>query len=68
MAWTGAKDAALDELERLLKIPTFGGNFQLGSSILNVHVMRHHPFLFPLRGDPRFEALLNNPKNNAPLF
>ena len=22
----------------------------------------------PLVGDPRFEALLNDPKNNAPLF
>lgn len=26
-------------------------------------------FLYaPLRGDPRFDALLADPKNNAPLF
>jgi len=35
---------------------------------LNVHAMRHHPYFFPRQGDPRFEALLNDPKNNAPLF
>ena len=23
---------------------------------------------FPLRGDPRFEALINDPKNSTPLF
>ncbi len=34
----------------------------------NVHEMRHHPDFFPLQGDPRFEALLNDPKNNAPLY
>jgi hypothetical protein len=30
--------------------------------------MKHHPAYAPLQGDPRFEALLNDPKNNAPLF
>jgi hypothetical protein len=35
---------------------------------LSVHEMRHHPRYAPLRGDPRFEALLNDPKNSAPLF
>jgi hypothetical protein len=38
----------------------------------NVHQARVGiwPFVSfqPLRGDPRFEALLNDPKNNAPLF
>jgi hypothetical protein len=35
---------------------------------LNVHEMKRDPTYTPLRGDPRFEALLNDPKNNAPLF
>jgi hypothetical protein len=35
---------------------------------LNIHAMRRHPMFAPLRGDPRFEVLLNDPKNNAPLF
>jgi len=30
--------------------------------------MRHSPLFAPLRGDPRWEALLADPKNNAPLF
>jgi hypothetical protein len=30
--------------------------------------MKQCPVYAPLRGDPRFEALLNDPKNNAPLF
>ena len=57
-AWTGDKDRALAEYARLLRVP----------SGLNVHEMRRSPEYFPLRGDPRFEALLNDPKNNAPLF
>jgi hypothetical protein len=30
--------------------------------------MKRHPYFFPLQGDPAFEALLNDPKNYAPLF
>ena len=35
---------------------------------VNVFVMRRHPAYAPLRDDPRLQALLNDPKNNAPLF
>jgi len=35
---------------------------------LNVHAMRFDPLFLPLRGDPRFQALLSNPANQAPLF
>ena len=50
------------QFARLLRIPCSEWD------ILNVRVMRRHPLFFPLQGDPRFEALLNDPKNNAPLF
>ena len=60
-AWTGDKDSALAEYTRLFGIPVYSGE-------VNVHVMKHHPFFFPLQGDPRFEALLADPKNNQPLF
>jgi TolB-like protein/Flp pilus assembly protein TadD len=58
-AWTGDKDRAIAEYARLLRVPF---------SRLNIHEMKTDPTYFPLRGDPRFEALLNDPKNNAPLF
>ena len=58
-AWTGDKDQAIAEYARLLKTT---------SAPVNVHEMRKNPAYFPLQGDPRFEALLNDPKNNAPLF
>ena len=61
-AWTGDKESALAEYTRLLGIPVSS------SGVVNVHVMKRHPYFFPLQGDPRFEALLNDPKNNAPLF
>jgi TolB-like protein len=57
-AWVGDKDRALAELARLLQKP----------GQLNVHRMKSDPIFAPLFGDPRFEALLNDPKNNAPLF
>jgi hypothetical protein len=47
----------LAELARLLREP----------SGVNVHEMRRDPYWRPLLGDPRFEALLNDPQNNAPL-
>ena len=58
-AWIGDKDRALAEFAHLLRVPNGGGG---------VHVFGHGPWLAPLRGDPRFEALLNDPKNNEPLF
>jgi len=58
LAWSGDKDGALAELARLLRTP-FGPN---------VYIARVDPGWLPLHGDPRFEALLNDPKNNAPLL
>ena len=57
-AWFGDKDAALAELARLLRTP-YGENIYSAKFSVN---------WFPLRGDPRFEALVNDPKNNAPLL
>ena len=58
-AWTGEKDRALAEYARLLLLP---------GAELNVHEMRRSPEFFPLQEDPRFQALINDPKNNAPLL
>jgi TolB-like protein/cytochrome c-type biogenesis protein CcmH/NrfG len=56
-AWVGDTDRAIDEFARLLQT-------QIG---LSVHEMKHDPYYLPLQGNPRWEALLNDPKNNAPL-
>ena len=58
LAWTGDKEGALAELARLLRTP-------FGENIYNARVSAAW---LPLHGDPRFEALVNDPKNNAPLF
>ena len=63
-AWNGDKDRAIAEITRLLRIPTSGD----GVSAINIHALRVTPQFFPLRGDPRFEALLKDPKNHEPLF
>ena len=57
LAWLGDKDRALSELARLLRTP-YGENIYNAKASLA---------WFPLRGNPRFEALVNDPKNNAPL-
>ncbi len=56
--WIGDKDKALAEYKRLLRVPS--------PYFLNVHEMKHG--YSSLHGDPRFEALLRDPQNNAPLF
>jgi TolB-like protein len=56
--YAGDKDRALAEYARMLRDP---GGF------LNVYELRHDTHS-KLQGDPRFEALLNDPANNAPLF
>jgi tetratricopeptide (TPR) repeat protein len=56
--WLGEKEQALAEYTRLLRLPCL--------YTMNVHEMKHRHST--LRGDPRFEALLNDPKNNQPLF
>ncbi|MSU49251.1 MAG: hypothetical protein EXS37_09235 [Opitutus sp.] len=60
-AWLGQKDRAIALLANMLThpgVPFFG----------NVHALRRDLSLWPIQGDPAFEALLNDPKNNAPLF
>jgi TolB-like protein len=60
LAYAGEKDQALAEFERLLHVP-FGLNpvFERGMFFGTWK---------PLRDDPRFQALVNDPRNNAPLF
>ena len=58
LAWSGQTQEAVSEIARLLQKP----------SGPNVFELRHSLDWLPLRGDPRFEALLNDPKNNTPLF
>ena len=57
-AWTSDKGRAIALLTRVLQVPS--GNC--------VRELQESPQFAPLRGDPRFEALLNDPKNSAPLF
>ena len=58
LAWCGEKDRALAELARLLRTP-FGEN---------IYAARLNYYWQPLHNDPRFQALVNDPKNNQPLF
>ena len=56
-AWTGEKDLALKQLEDLL--PNYG--------LLSYGQLRLHPFWDPLRGDPRFEKLVEESKKPVAL-
>jgi tetratricopeptide (TPR) repeat protein len=56
-AWVGEKDLAIKQLEEVLRIPSdvcFGQ-------------LRLHPFWDPLRGDPRFEKLVEESKKPVAL-
>lgn len=71
-AWAGDKDRALLELIGLLREP--GVHFMRlkrgddSRTRNNVHKLRPSLEFSPRQGDPRFEALLNDPKHNGPLF
>ncbi len=54
----GDKERALAEYTRLLHRPSY----------VNVHYLQTERLYAPLRADPRFQALINDPKNNAPLY
>ena len=47
-AWTGEKDLAIKQIAATLQVP----------SCLSYGELRLHPFWDPLRGDPRFEKLV----------
>jgi TolB-like protein/tRNA A-37 threonylcarbamoyl transferase component Bud32/Tfp pilus assembly protein PilF len=51
-AWTGEKDLAIKQLAATLQVP----------SVLSYGQLRLHPFWDPLRGDPRFEKLIEDSK------
>jgi hypothetical protein len=55
---TGDKDRAIGEVARTVQTP----------NMLSIHRIWNDPACLSLRGDPRFEALVNDPKNNAPLY
>jgi tetratricopeptide (TPR) repeat protein len=57
-ALTGDKDRAIAEVARTVQTP----------NLFSVHRIWNDAACFSLREDPRFKALINDPKNNAPLF
>ena len=55
--WTGDRDRAIQTLQRLLSMPGY----------VNYGRLKFHPLWAPLRGDPRFEKILNSlaPKDQS---
>ena len=53
-AWTGEKDLALEQLATAIRVPS--------SNFLSYRQLKLHPFWDPLRGDPRFEKLVEESK------
>ena len=56
-AWAGEKDLAIKLLEELVRIP----------SPVTYGQLRLHPFWDPLRGDPRFEKIVEEAKKPVAL-
>ena len=57
-AWAGETERAIALLQERQNIPPLN----------SVHVMKNSVGWWPLRNDPRFKALVNDPKNNAPVY
>jgi serine/threonine-protein kinase len=55
-AWLGDKDLAFEQLESIIRLPS-----------LNYGGLKLLPFWDPLRGDPRFEKLLEEAKQPVAL-
>jgi tetratricopeptide (TPR) repeat protein len=53
-AWTGEKDLALEHLAKAIRFPS--------SNFLSYGQLKLHPFWDPLRGNPRFEKLVEEAK------
>jgi TolB-like protein len=63
--WSGEasdKDAGIARLALILRHPL------TDAWRYNVHCMSHSIHMWPLQGDPRFEALIKDPANNAPTI
>jgi len=58
-AWTGEKDLALEHLATAIRFPS--------SNFLTYGQLKLHPFWDPLRGDPRFEKLVEEAKQPVAL-
>ena len=56
-AWTGEKDLAIEQIAATLQVP----------SLLSYGELRLHPFWDPVRGDPRFEKLVEESKKPVAL-
>jgi TolB-like protein/cytochrome c-type biogenesis protein CcmH/NrfG len=61
--WTGDTRQAVAAYGRLLSIPVLPETY-----VITVHTLRHGIWYAPLRGNPDFEALLNDARNTKPLF
>jgi len=59
-AWTGEKELALQQLETGLRAP-------VASQVLSYGALKLLPFWDPLRGDPRFEKLVEEAKRPVTL-
>ena len=57
--WIGKKDKAVDLIESMIGIPTAAFN--------SVHGMKYDIDFYPMRGFPRWEAMLANPENSKPF-